>query len=221
MDSGAGSANGADDGRAGPAGRLPPPSPIDLRRLEARRQEAVEFEALIGQVANGNEEALATLYDKAGARIYGLLLRILRSPTQATEMTQEVFAEVWRQARRYDPSQGMVFVWMITIAHQRAIDRVRANAGETASDRPPAQGNISREIDEVWAVIEQRFGSIRVRAGLKTLTWAQRQALLLAYFEGYSPPQVAAHLDIPLGTVMAQMRDGLLTLCRTLGVDHD
>src|SRR5918994_1757280 len=162
MDSGAGSANGADDGRAGPAGRLPPPSPIDLRRLEARRQEAVEFEALIGQVANGNEEALATLYDKAGARVYGLLLRILRSPTQATEMT-----------------------------------------------------------DEVWAVIEQRFGSIRVRAGLKTLTWAQRQALLLAYFEGYSPSQVAAHLDIPLGTVMAQMRDGLLTLCRTLGVDHD
>ncbi|HZA05842.1 MAG TPA: hypothetical protein VE617_14850, partial [Propionibacteriaceae bacterium] len=83
---------------AEPADQLPAPEPIDLKRLDARRQEAVEFEALIGRVANGDQEALGTLYDKTSARIYGLLLRILRSPDEATRVTKEVFVEVWRQA---------------------------------------------------------------------------------------------------------------------------
>jgi RNA polymerase sigma-70 factor, ECF subfamily len=220
VNSAADSASGAAGHPAGGVDQLPAPEPVDLQRLEARHQEAAEFEALIGQVANGDAEALGTLYDKAGARIYGLLLRMLRSPDQAEKVTQEVFVEVWQQARRYQPSDGTVFSWIAAIAHRRGIGYVAA-AEETATDPPPAAGNLSREIDEVWAVIEQRFSSARVRAGLKALTWVQRQALLLAYFEGYSQRQLATLLDIPLHSVRVLMRDGLVNLRRALGVSDD
>jgi RNA polymerase sigma-70 factor, ECF subfamily len=209
---------------AGPMVQLPAPEPIDQERLEARRQEAAEFEALIGRVANGDQEALGTLYDKSGARIYGLLLRLLRAPGQAAKLTEEVFVEVWQQARRYHPSQGMVFAWIVAIAHQRGITCLKAAAGEgepRPAGAPPAAGNVSREIDEVWAVIEQRFGSARVRAGLKALSWVHRQALLLAYFEGYSQQQIATHLGISLHAVRLEMRNGLAALVRALGVADD
>ena len=208
---------------AEPADQLPAPEPIDLKRLDARRQEAVEFEALIGRVANGDQEALGTLYDKTSARIYGLLLRILRSPEEAARVTEEVFVEVWSQARRYHPRQGMVFAWIVAIAHERGMACVKAAAGETPppAEPPPTADNVSHEIDEVWAVIEQRFGSARVRAGLKALSWIHRQALLLAYFEGYSQQQIAAHLDIPLHSVRVAMREGLADLVRALGMADD
>ena len=214
-------ASGIESRSAEPLDELPAPEPVDLRRLETRRQEAEEFEALIDRVAHGDEEALGALYDKASARIYGLLLRMLRSPEQATTVTEEVFVEVWRRARRYDSSQGTVFAWIVAIAHQRGIEYVKATTDETPPEPSPLSGNVTREIDEVWAVIEQRFGSARVRAGLKTLSWFHRQALLLAYFDGYTQRQIAAQLDIPLHAVRLAMRDGLGSLVRVLGVADD
>jgi RNA polymerase sigma-70 factor, ECF subfamily len=218
VNSAADSASSAAGHPAGAAERLPAPEPIDLQRVEARQEEAIEFATLIGQIARGDQEALGVLYDNSSDRIYGLLLRILRSPEAAAKVTEEVFVEVWRQARRYRPSDGTVFAWMVAIAHQRAIDKVAAPTEETAADRPAASGTITREIDEVWAVIEQRFSSARVRAGLKALDFVQRQVLLLAYFEGFSQKQLAAQLDIPLHSVRVQMRDGLFNLRRALGV---
>jgi RNA polymerase sigma-70 factor (ECF subfamily) len=212
----------AGDRSAGPVEQLPGPEAVDRRRMEVRQQENAEFQGLIRRIAGGDAEALATLYDQASARIYGLLLRILRSPEQAAVVTEEVFVEVWRQARRYHRSDGMVFAWIVAIAHERGIARVRAAAGESPPVAPPpTAGNVSREIDEVWAVIEQRFGSARVRAGLKALSYTQRQALLLAYFEGFTQKQIAAHLSIPHHAVRLRMLDGLANLRRALGVADD
>jgi RNA polymerase sigma-70 factor (ECF subfamily) len=204
----------AGDGGSGAARRgsggvnpLPGPEPVDRRRHEARQEEAIEFATLIGQIAGGDEEALATLYDKSSARIYGLLLRMLRSPDLAATMTHQVYVEVWRRARQYDPGEGMVFSWIVAIAHQLGMDCLRTVAAETAPEPRPDPGNLSRQVDEVWAVIEQRFSSARVRAGLKALTYVQRQ--------------ISAHLSVPLHSVRLQMLDGLVNLRRALEVADD
>jgi RNA polymerase sigma-70 factor, ECF subfamily len=221
MTSGGGSVDDAADRPPRRADRLPAPDPVDLKRAEARQQEAIEFAALLGRIAQGDEAALASLYDQASARIYGLLLRMVNSPEQAAAMTQEVFVDVWRHARRYDPSEGMVFSWIVAFAHQRGMRCLAATTGESAAEPRPDPGNVSRQIDEVWAVIEQRFGSARVRAGLRALTYDQRQALLLAYFEGYSQKQIAAHLRVPLHSVRLHMVRGLDNLRRALEVADD
>ena len=221
MDSAEDSASDAERREPRRADRLPGPEPIDHARDQARQQEAIEFATLMGRIAAGDEEALGTLYDKASARIYGLLLRMLRSPDIAAAVTHDVFVEVWRRARQYDPGEGMVFSWIVAIAHQQGMDRLQTAAGATGPGQQAEPGNVSRQIDEVWAVIEQRFSSARVRAGLKALTYVQRQALLLAYFEGYSQKQIAAHLSVPLHSVRLQMHDGLVNLRRALEVADD
>jgi RNA polymerase sigma-70 factor, ECF subfamily len=221
MTPGGGSADSAAEHPPRRADRLPAPDPMDRKRAEARQHEAIEFATLLGRIAQGDADALGALYDQAGARIYGLLLRMLNNPEQAASVTQEVFVDVWRQARRYDPSQGMVFSWIVAFAHERGMECLAAAAGENTAEPPPEAGNVSRQIDEVWAVIEQRFGSARVRAGLKALTYAQRQALLLAYFEGYSQKQIAVHLKEPLHSVRLHMLHGLDNLRRALEVADD
>ena len=132
-----------------------------------------------------------------------------------------MFVEVWRQARQYDPGEGMVFPWIVAIAHQQGMDCLKTVAGEGTSGPLPEPGSVSRQIDEVWAVIERRFSSARVRAGLKALTYVQRQALLLAYFEGYSQRQISTDLSVPLHSVRLQMLDGLVNLRRALEVADD
>ena len=139
MDSAGDGVDDAGDRSAGPVEPLPGPEAVDRRRLEVRQQEDAEFQGLIRRIAEGDDEALATLYDQASARIYGLLLRILRSPDQAAVVTEEVFVEVWRQARRYHRSEGMVFAWIVAIAHERGIACVRAAAGESPARRPAAR----------------------------------------------------------------------------------
>ena len=174
---------------------------------------------LLGASAKGDQQAFAELYDKASGRVHGVVLRVLRSQDHAAEVTQEVFVEVWRQAARYNASKGSVYAWITTMAHRRAVDRVRSVSSETARDVRYAEENVEREIDEVWAGVDQRLDVERVRRGLLKLTKIQREALTLAYFGGYSQSQVAKQLGIPLGTVKTRIRDGLIGLRDALGVE--
>jgi RNA polymerase sigma-70 factor (ECF subfamily) len=182
--------------------------------------DGAELVDLLRRGARGHEDAFATLYDRTSARIYGIVLRVLRSPEQAAEVTQEVYVEVWRQAARYSPDKGGVLAWMATMAHRRAIDRVRSVSSETARDHRYALREAAPEHDHVWSGVEQRLDVERVRRGLATLTAIQREAILLAYFGGYSQSQVAALLDLPLGTVKTRIRDGLIRLRDALGVEQ-
>ena len=168
---------------------------------------------LVALSAHGNGDAFAELYDLTAARIHGVVLRVLRSEDHAAEVTQEVFVEVWRQAGRYSPAKGSVVAWMTTMAHRRAVDRVRSVSSEAARDeRYAAAATAERAVDFVWAGVEQRLDAERVRKGMASLTAIQREAIMLAYFGGYSQSQVAQRLNLPLGTVKTRIRDGLIGL---------
>ena len=136
-----------------------------------------ELAELLSRSARGHEDAFAALYDRTCARIHGIVLRVLRSPDQAAEVTQEVYVEVWRQAARYSAERGSVMAWMATMAHRRAVDRVRSVTSEVNRDTRYALESTSPSQDNVWSRVEQRFDAERVRRGLSSLTRIQREAL--------------------------------------------
>jgi RNA polymerase sigma-70 factor, ECF subfamily len=167
--------------------------------------------------ATGDQAAFAELYDLTSRRVYGIVLKVLRSPEQAKEVTQEVYLEVWAQARRYAPDKGGVVTWIATMAHRRAVDRVRSVSSEVARDERYAFIDLDREGDEVWESVAQKYDVERVRSALATLTPIQRQALQLAYYEGLTQSQIAKALNLALGTVKTRIRDGLRRLGEALG----
>jgi RNA polymerase sigma-70 factor, ECF subfamily len=185
----------------------------------SRQAPAVRLAELVALSAHGHEDAFAELYDLTAARVYGVVLRVLRSTDHATEVTQEVFLEVWRQAGRYSPEKGSVLGWMTTMAHRRAVDRVRSVSSEAARDERYAAATADRPVDDVGAGVEQRLDAERVRRAMECLTAIQREAITLAYFGGYSQSQVAQLLNLPLGTVKTRIRDGLIGLRDALGQD--
>jgi RNA polymerase sigma-70 factor (ECF subfamily) len=186
----------------------------------AGRDEAGEhLVELISRASRGQEDAFAELYDLTSTRIYGLILRVLRSADHSAEVTQEVYVEIWRQSARYDPAKGSVLAWMTTMAHRRAVDRIRSVTSETARDEKYAARTVDREVDQVWDGVEQKLDVERVRKGMTSLTAIQREALTLAYFGGYTQTQVAQLLKLPLGTVKTRIRDGLIGLRDALGVE--
>ena len=184
-----------------------------------REAEAARLVELMTQSSRGHEEAFAELYDLTSRRIYAVILRVLRSAEHAGEVTQEVYVEVWRQSARYIPGKGSVMAWMTTMAHRRAVDRVRSVSSEVARDERYATSSQVRDVDQVWDGVQQRFDIDRVRKGMASLTSIQREALTLAYFGGYTQSQVAQLLKLPLGTVKTRIRDGLIGLRDALGVE--
>jgi RNA polymerase sigma-70 factor, ECF subfamily len=182
-----------------------------------REASAARLAELVALSASGHHDAFAELYDLTAARIHGVVLRVLRSADHAAEVTQEVFVDVWRQAARYSPEKGSVLAWMTTVAHRRAVDRVRSVSSEVARDDRYAAATADRAVDDVWMGVEQRLDAEMVRKGMASLTAIQREAITLAYFGGYSQSQVAQLLNVPLGTVKTRIRDGLIGLRNALG----
>lgn len=203
---------------SGPGGDPSRTDPVSGGAI-GRDTQAAHLAELVARSSRGHDDAFSELYDLTASRIYGLVLRVLRSPDHAAEVTQEVFVEVWRQSARYAPDKGSVLAWMATIAHRRAVDRVRSVSSEVARDEHYAVTTAVREADHVWEDIEQRMDVERVRKGMESLTAIQREALGLAYFGGYTQSQVASLLKLPLGTVKTRMRDGLIGLRDALGVE--
>lgn len=183
-----------------------------------RDAEAALLVDLMVRSARGHEDAFTELYDLTSRRLYAVILRVLRSADHAAEVTQEVYIEVWRQSARYSSDKGSVLAWMTTMAHRRAVDRVRSVSSEVARDERYAVAGQEREVDHVWDGVEQKLDVERVRKGMVSLTEIQREALTLAYFGGYTQSQVAQLLKLPLGTVKTRIRDGLIGLRDALGV---
>jgi RNA polymerase sigma-70 factor, ECF subfamily len=184
----------------------------------ARVEPPVDADALLRAVARGDEAAFTQLYDLVAARVYGLARRVLRDPAQAEEVTQEVLVEVWRTATRYDPGRGSATSWIFTIAHRRAVDRVRSEQASAERTRRVAERETATPYDQVVEAATARVEQQQVRRCLKTLTELQREALTLAYYGGYTYREVAELLGAALPTVKTRMRDGLIRLRDCLGV---
>jgi RNA polymerase sigma-70 factor, ECF subfamily len=174
-----------------------------------------DLAGLLAQVARGDQAAFATVYDRAAAQVFGLVLRVVRDPAQSEEVTQEVMLEVWRTASRFDPHRGSATAWLMTLAHRRAVDRVRS--GLAAAQREARAAVAETDYDVVAEEVEIRLDAQRVRRCLDSLTDLQRESLTLAYYGGYTYREVAGLLGVAVGTVKTRMRDGLIRLRDCLG----
>jgi RNA polymerase sigma-70 factor (ECF subfamily) len=190
------------------------PEPVPICHIGARVDQ--DLTTYIARVADGDQAAFASLYDLLSPSVYGVVRRVLRDPSQAEEVTQEIFVEIWRQAARFDPSRASVRTWAVMIAHRRAVDRVRseqshrdrqASVGAASLDIPPTPEDDAIDADD----------RSRARAAMAALPAAQREALELAFYDGLTHVQIADQLGVALGTVKTRIRDGLIRLRTTMG----
>jgi RNA polymerase sigma-70 factor (ECF subfamily) len=172
----------------------------------------------LARVATGDKQAFAELYDTTASRIFGLVKRLLVDPAQAEEVTQEIYLEIWQTAVRYKPERGSAMSWMLTMAHRRAVDRVRASQASRDRDSRIGIRDYDREYDQVAEHVEITMEGERVKRALQGLTELQRQAVELAYYGGLSHSEIAAELHVPVGTVKTRIRDGMIRLRDAMGV---
>jgi len=174
---------------------------------------------LLERTAGGDQAAFAELYDMLSSRVFGLILRVLVNRAQSEEVLQEVFLEIWQTAARFSAARGRGRTWILTIAHRRAVDRVRSS--QAGADRDVRVGTRDLDVahDAVAEQVELSIEGERVVEALGLLPDAQREALVLAYYGGYSQSEIATITGSPLGTVKTRMRDGLTRLRAHWGVN--
>jgi RNA polymerase sigma-70 factor (ECF subfamily) len=173
-------------------------------------EDGQDLSGLLARVARGDHAAFEALYDRLAGPVYGVARKVLRDPAQSEEVAQEVMLEVWRSASRFDASRGSAVAWVMTIAHRRAVDRVRAENASVAREQKLAPGPVSG--DDVSQLVEMALDRQRVRRCMGSLTTLQAEAIKLAYYGGYTYPQVAGLLGVAPGTVKTRIRDGLIRM---------
>lgn len=184
---------------------------VDL--FNRRNRVTVETpDELLAKVAKGDEAAFARLHDLLVARVYGIVRSVLRDPARSEEVAQEALLELWRTAPRYEPRLGSATTWALTIAHRRAVDRVRSEEASRRRDDRDANDLTREPAPDPGAVVVDLIERERVVEALGELTEPQRESIELAYFGGHTHREVAALLDLPLGTVKTRIRDGLVRL---------
>jgi RNA polymerase sigma-70 factor (ECF subfamily) len=173
-------------------------------------------EVLLVATAGGDEAAFSVLVERIRPQALRVARGVVRDPSIAEEVAQEVLTEVWLKADRFDPSRGTVTGWVATLTRRRSVDRVRSEqAGRDRDDRVARRSQV-REVDVVADEVELRLEHWQVRRALAVLSDRQREAIELAYFSGHTYRDVARVLGIPEGTAKSRLRDGLVRLREAL-----
>lgn len=177
-----------------------------------------DLDALLRRVAQHDAGAFAAFYDATRSRVYGMVARVLRDRGYSEETTQDVYLQVWRTAESYDPASGSALAWLLTLAHRRAVDRVRSEQAATLRDARYGAATTERDTDQVSDAVISEEERRRVAACLDGLTDVQRECIELAYYQGLTYVQVSERLAANLATVKSRMRDALRGLRNCLGV---
>ena len=193
------------------------PSETDRSHDPGSADTPATRERLLARIANGDQVAFGVLYDEISPRVFGLIRRLLVDHAQSEEVAQEVFLEIWQNASRYDPTKGGASTWILTMAHRRAVDRVRSSQSGRDRDVKIGIRDYVSAYDTVAETVETTIEHERVKEAMTQLTELQRQAVTLAYFGGYSHSEVATMLSVPIGTVKTRLRDGMIRLRDELG----
>lgn len=178
-----------------------------------------ELGQLLKGCSLGDEAAFAKLYDLTSTRLFGLVLRVVRDRAQSEEVTQDAYLDIWRNSSRFDPGRGSALSWLMTIGHRKAVDRVRsaeaARPRDTAYEARDRTAGFDQTVEEAHSNLDAQ----RIHRALEASTEPQRSALELAYFGGYTHQEVASMLKLPLGTAKTRIRDGLIRLRDTIGLE--
>ncbi len=179
--------------------------------------QPLDLGALLARVARGDQAAFEAVYEGVVPSVFGLVRRVVRDPAQSEEVTQDVLLEVWRTASRFEAAKGGAMTWVMTLAHRRAVDRVRS--AQASAQREARTATAEADPQDAAEAALDRIDRERVRRCLGALTELQREAVTLAYYSGYTYQQVAGLLGVALGTVKTRMRDGLIRLRDCMGVE--
>jgi RNA polymerase sigma-70 factor (ECF subfamily) len=186
--------------------------------MAALTTAAAELDALLRRVAQRDADAFASFYDATRSRVYGLVTRVLRDQGYSEETTQDVYLQVWRTAESYDPASGSAVAWLLTLAHRRAVDRVRSEQAATQRESRYGAASVEPPLDHVADAVITEDERRQVTACLDGLTEVQRECIELAYYQGMTYVQVSERLAANLATVKSRMRDALRGLRNCLGV---
>ncbi len=181
------------------------------------RSSSGALDDLLCRVAEGDRDAFNRLYEAVSRPVTGLVTTVVRDAAQSEEVVQEVLVEVWRTAGRFRPERGSAMAWVMTLAHRRAVDRVRAVRAAGERERRSAVREWERPFDEVAEEVERHLEHEQVWRCLGELSRSQRESVVLAYYGGLTYREVAAALAAPVGTVKARLRQGLRLLGECLG----
>lgn len=191
---------------------------ISYRSMTGPARISSDLDALLRRVADGDRDAFAVVYDLTKTRVYGLVTRVLRDAGYSEETTQEVYLEVWRTASEYDPAKGSALAWLLTMAHRRAIDRVRSEQAGSRRESRYGVANVDPPADVVADSAIAGDERRRVTECLGALTDMQRQCIEMAYYDGLTYVEVSRRLAANLSTIKSRMRDALRGLRNCLDV---
>src|ERR1700755_3332186 len=189
-----------------------------LRGVDRLPLVTTDLAALLRQVAQRDVDAFATFYDLTRARVFGVVIRVLRDPGYSEETTQDVYLQVWRTADSYNPAVGSPLAWLLTLAHRRAVDRVRSEQAASQRDSRYGAANVDPRSDQVSDSVIRRDERRQVADCLGSLTDAQREAIQLAYYDGLTYSQVSERLSANLATIKSRIRAAIRGLRRCLGI---